>query len=270
MSEIKCGSCGNYHMSVAAVRGCYARKYGQAETTPQASAADTLQRARSARQAQTAHSYSPAEREAAQTQRAIVTDKQLAFINDLVASRDGAGKATVSAVRSYGLTSVTALPRTAASELISKLKVMPKIDNPPQSSFRKDGGARKASEWDEVRDLQSQLPDIPHARYAIRVLDFEGSGKAEWKFYKIDKPKEGTWAGRTFVKAIAGDEEWPVRKPASLKSILGAILNDPAQAAANYGLKIGKCGICGRTLTVPESIERGIGPVCLSRIGGGL
>ena len=30
----------------------------------------------------------------------------------------------------------------------------------------------------------------------------------------------------------------------------------------------GKCGCCGRTLTVPESIERGIGPECWRRNGG--
>lgn len=29
----------------------------------------------------------------------------------------------------------------------------------------------------------------------------------------------------------------------------------------------GTCGACGRTLTVPESIERGIGPICLERLG---
>jgi len=30
----------------------------------------------------------------------------------------------------------------------------------------------------------------------------------------------------------------------------------------------GKCGCCGRALTVPESIKRGIGPECWSRIAG--
>lgn len=30
----------------------------------------------------------------------------------------------------------------------------------------------------------------------------------------------------------------------------------------------GKCGKCGRALTVPESIERGIGPECWSKMGG--
>jgi hypothetical protein len=32
----------------------------------------------------------------------------------------------------------------------------------------------------------------------------------------------------------------------------------------------GKCGRCGRTLTVPESIDRGIGPECAGKIGGAL
>ena len=31
----------------------------------------------------------------------------------------------------------------------------------------------------------------------------------------------------------------------------------------------GRCGACGRTLTVPESIERGIGPECFAKMGGG-
>ena len=31
---------------------------------------------------------------------------------------------------------------------------------------------------------------------------------------------------------------------------------------------VGKCGCCGRALTVPESIERGIGPECWSKLNG--
>jgi hypothetical protein len=30
----------------------------------------------------------------------------------------------------------------------------------------------------------------------------------------------------------------------------------------------GHCGRCGRTLTVPESVDRGIGPECASKMGG--
>jgi len=30
---------------------------------------------------------------------------------------------------------------------------------------------------------------------------------------------------------------------------------------------VGRCGVCGRPLTTPESIESGIGPICLENIG---
>jgi hypothetical protein len=30
----------------------------------------------------------------------------------------------------------------------------------------------------------------------------------------------------------------------------------------------GKCGRCGRKLTTPESIDLGLGPVCLEKVGG--
>jgi hypothetical protein len=34
----------------------------------------------------------------------------------------------------------------------------------------------------------------------------------------------------------------------------------------SYGMASGKCGICGRKLTTPESIERGIGPECITKL----
>jgi len=46
-----------------------------------------------------------------------------------------------------------------------------------------------------------------------------------------------------------------------------AAASDPAQAAIAYGKVLGQCGICARTLTDPESIARGIGPVCAANYG---
>jgi hypothetical protein len=40
----------------------------------------------------------------------------------------------------------------------------------------------------------------------------------------------------------------------------------PPQALVRHE---GKCGCCGGALTVPESIDRGIGPECWSKLGGG-
>lgn len=38
------------------------------------------------------------------------------------------------------------------------------------------------------------------------------------------------------------------------------------EARLNYALKSGRCAICGRMLTVPASIHRGIGPECFSKM----
>ncbi len=43
---------------------------------------------------------------------------------------------------------------------------------------------------------------------------------------------------------------------------------DPLAAAMKYGKLSGRCCSCGRDLTDPESIERGIGPRCMMRFSG--
>lgn len=46
------------------------------------------------------------------------------------------------------------------------------------------------------------------------------------------------------------------------------IERDPEAAAVLYGKASGNCSICGRDLTDPESIERGIGPICAGKYFG--
>lgn len=45
------------------------------------------------------------------------------------------------------------------------------------------------------------------------------------------------------------------------------LCSDPARAAVAYGQRTGTCACCGRELTDPESIERGIGPICAGHYG---
>ena len=40
------------------------------------------------------------------------------------------------------------------------------------------------------------------------------------------------------------------------------------EEARDYGVRHGVCAACGRTLTNPESIEYGIGPICRTRYWG--
>ena len=45
------------------------------------------------------------------------------------------------------------------------------------------------------------------------------------------------------------------------------IAGDPKSAAIAHGKRFGKCSVCARDLSDPESVERGIGPVCADRYG---
>jgi hypothetical protein len=131
----------------------------------------------------------------------------------------------------------------------------------PAASFAADFPGLSDAEETRLVQERERAEDERVAAYKER------SPEPVWKFYAVDRPQKGKWAGRTFVSVMASDDKYPVRKPESLVSILTAIAHDPAQAASNYGHQIGKCGICHRTLTDPESIERGIGPVCADKAG---
>lgn len=82
------------------------------------------------------------------------------------------------------------------------------------------------------------------------------------KFYRVDKPTEGRWTGYVFLKVQASDELFPIRDMEHRDSILKVIEADPQKAMLEYGLRIGRCGHCNRTLTDAESRARGIGPIC--------
>jgi hypothetical protein len=45
------------------------------------------------------------------------------------------------------------------------------------------------------------------------------------------------------------------------------VASSPMEAAIAYGKTQGECAICGRRLDNPESIERGIGPICADKFG---
>jgi hypothetical protein len=52
-----------------------------------------------------------------------------------------------------------------------------------------------------------------------------------------------------------------------VKAIIMAAASDPLTAAIKYGKVSGSCSCCGRELTVKESIDRGIGPICATKFG---
>lgn len=102
--------------------------------------------------------------------------------------------------------------------------------------------------------------DVPAGRYAVDTED------GHVAFFIVDRPTEGRWAGYTFVKLQVSDSESNVSRAAA-KTILAKIAVDPAAASTRYGREIGRCGVCGRTLTNEASRAAGIGPVCAAASG---
>lgn len=108
------------------------------------------------------------------------------------------------------------------------------------------------------------ISGIPDGRYAVEI-------EGDMKFLKVDNipTNARSWAGWVFVKHQAGDNFWKggAQRPNGVYSgpheaALRAILLDPKGASIRYGQALGVCGVCGRILTDPESIAKGIGPIC--------
>lgn len=81
--------------------------------------------------------------------------------------------------------------------------------------------------------------------------------------------KKGNWTGWVFVKSVS-DDRLGSQKPGATyrgkyEAELKLIAADPLAAAIAFGRETGTCCCCGRTLTNPESIEAGIGPICATR-----
>jgi hypothetical protein len=81
-------------------------------------------------------------------------------------------------------------------------------------------------------------------------------------FVRVDRPTEGKWAGKVFVSLQHGDDYTRMGRQAGF-TMLGYIVDQGVlECSVRYGREIGRCGVCHRTLTNPESREAGIGPKC--------
>ncbi len=98
-----------------------------------------------------------------------------------------------------------------------------------------------------------------------RIISYlSGSDNADWRSYTgfgfINDTDDGDecsffiWSKFRIGKGL-------------LTEAVEVLLGDPKAAAKAYGMESGRCCVCGRLLTVPESIEAGIGPVCAVKFG---
>lgn len=89
------------------------------------------------------------------------------------------------------------------------------------------------------------------------------------KFYEIQIGKAGTkWDGYRFVSHLVGApgqwRKFPVKGKAR-EELLAEISVDARAAAVRYSRHFTVCAVCGSPLSDPESVARGLGPVCAQR-----
>jgi len=121
----------------------------------------------------------------------------------------------------------------------------------------------KAKPEPQAPTLKVPVPEVPAGRYALLESDPNHPAVPDvWKFYQVDKPKQGRWKGRTFLSVLASDEKHAVRGADLRSAVLARLALDPTKASRDFGRQSGRCGVCGRLLTDADTIQRGIGPRC--------
>lgn len=73
--------------------------------------------------------------------------------------------------------------------------------------------------------------------------------------------QDGTYMG----KMLRG--QFITRTTGEFVSKVLAIAGDPEGEAIKHGKLTGRCAVCSRKLSDPESVDRGIGPVCAEKFG---
>lgn len=69
--------------------------------------------------------------------------------------------------------------------------------------------------------------------------------------------------GEAYLGKITGERFFSSRDcSAEAAQTVASVISDPLTAAVAYGKQTGRCCCCGRELTDPVSVERGIGPIC--------
>ena len=112
------------------------------------------------------------------------------------------------------------------------------------------------------------------------IVLFEPSGEEEecdWPktrtdahgHFVLDGVPEGAWKlVATVAESVRVERPLQVRPRQNEPIRLQAVMTDRDHMAAlaAYGRKTGVCAVCGRRLSNPASVARGIGPVCATRL----
>lgn len=162
------------------------------------------------------------------------TDKQFAFIKRLLGERHLSAELSADVAEARALATSRALSSSAASRLIDRLLEAPKSAPAP----REVGDAEEPKAG--IYDLDGKM--------LVRVYLGQNSGKMLVKSVDIAEDGSVTYEYQGAASKV-------------FRSI-GLARRLPVEEVGRLGLEASTCLICGRGLNDPESVDRGIGPVC--------
>jgi hypothetical protein len=115
--------------------------------------------------------------------------------------------------------------------------------------------------------------DGSHTTLRVKKHWVEEEAKAGVKViqYLSGDDNESSYTGFAFLRGTRVNV-WrkfadQIRRDDRLVRALKIVLADPAKAGEEYALESNNCFRCGRKLTVPASIHRGLGPECATKWG---
>lgn len=140
-----------------------------------------------------------------------------------------------------------------------------------------------------MSNLSNQMQSVNFAKLPEGYFTIVFPEHSTHRTLRIEKG-EGTWEGKLIISKLVGSDNtsdyagiahveasgllriWrkaslnPAQEK-SLRNSLQRIMGNPDVAGREYALRSGNCYRCNRLLTTPESIERGLGPICADKMG---
>ena len=148
----------------------------------------------------------------------------------------------------------------SATDFIAGVEQPEHLKNDFSSIVKMMHAAKEHIQYPKIRlETLNGSPIVLHvagdkSKYRGQIMITDGGRYGDNTYYgRIDlsgtlQPSSSTW-----TKEIRG--------------IIEHLAEDPEASLTQYGQMTGSCACCGRTLTNPASIERGIGPICAGRFG---
>lgn len=187
------------------------------------------------------HTYAP--RDTTMQQFHPASDKQRSFVEKLLAEKDTAGTAYEGWTPDWDRATTR-----SASQVIDYLLTLPKRTT--RSLLDPSNGQGRA---DTTIDIEAGVYTI-HGDEYVRVYLGQQSGRLLVKRINMEQDG-GEWTVSYEYLGRADRILTPAATPVRLS----------LEEVGSLGITTNHCLICGRRLDDPESVDRGVGPVCAGR-----